>query len=122
MNQAVQSFANQASPNCEVKPISGFGAELTPDTCDVLEPKALENERGIVAEISPLTFYCKKCHKVHQYRDVADYRRNTKCRVCKTVELTQMRQIYYLIAIKKQLSHVLIISIVRCLNSFVWKL
>lgn len=95
VNQAVQSFANQASPNCEVKPISGFGSELTPDTCDVLEPKALENERGIVAEISPLTFYCKKCHKVHQYRDVADYRRNTKCRVCKTVELTQMRQIYY---------------------------
>ncbi len=95
VNQAVQSFASQAKPGGTVEPTSGFGAELTPDTCDVLTPKAGGEERGIVAQISPLTFYCKKCHKVHQFRNVEDYKRNTRCRDCKTVELTQMRQIYY---------------------------
>ena len=95
VNQAVHSFASQASPGASVLPTSGFGAELTTDTCDVLTPKAGGEERGIVAQISPLTFYCKQCHKVHQFRSVEDYKRNTRCRVCKTVELTQMRQIYY---------------------------
>lgn len=95
VNQAVHSFASQAHPGCSVEPTSGFGAELTVDTCDVLTPKAGGEERGIIAQISPLTFYCKKCHKVHQFRNVEDYKRNTKCRNCKTVELTQMRQIYY---------------------------
>ena len=95
VNQAVHSFANQAHTGGNVEPTSGFGAEVTVDTCDVLTPKAGGDERGIVAQISPLTFYCKKCHKVHQFKNVEDYKRNTKCRVCKNVELTQMRQIYY---------------------------
>lgn len=95
VNQAVHSFASQAHPGVSVEPVSGFGAELTPDTCDVLTPKAGGEERGIVAQINPLTFYCKKCHKVHQFRNVDDYKRNTRCRNCKNVELTQMRQIYY---------------------------
>ncbi len=95
VNQAVHSFASQAHPGSSVEPTSGFGAELTTDTCDVLTPKAGGEERGIVAQISPLTFYCKQCHKVHQFRNVEDYKRNTRCRACKTVELTQLRQIYY---------------------------
>ena len=64
-NQAVHSFASQAAQGTKVEPTAGFGAELDVDTCDVLTPKAGGDERGIVAEISPLTFYCKKCHK-HQ--------------------------------------------------------
>lgn len=95
VNQAISSFSSQANHGASIEPTSGFGAELAIDTCDVLTPKSGGDERGIVAQISPLTFYCKKCHKVHQFRSVEDYKRNTKCRNCKTVELTQMRQIYY---------------------------
>lgn len=95
VNQAVKSFAAQAHSACNIEPTSGFGAELTSDTCDVLTPRAGGEERGIVAQISPLTFYCERCHKVHQFKNVEDYKRNTKCRNCKNVELTQMRQIYY---------------------------
>ncbi len=94
-NQAIQSFAKQAPQGAIVDPTSGFGAKLSPDTCDVLTPKAGGEERGIVAEISPLTFYCKKCHKVYQFRTAEDYRKNTRCRKCENVELTQLRQIYY---------------------------
>lgn len=94
-NQAIYTFKSQARPG-SLEPTSGFGAELTLSTCDVLSPKAGGEERGIVAEISPLTFYCENCHKVHQFRSVEEYRKNTKCRACKNmVELTQMRQIYY---------------------------
>lgn len=93
-NQAIKSFASQAQGAGKVEPTSGFGAELDVDSCDVLTPKAGGDERGIVAEISPLTFYCKKCNKVHQFNSVENYKKYTKCRNCGT-ELTQMRQIYY---------------------------
>ena len=93
-NQAIRSFASQAMPGTKVEPTSGFGAELDIDTCDVLTPKAGGDERGIVAEISPLTFYCKKCNKVHQFNSVETYKRHSKCFNC-NIELTQMRQIYY---------------------------
>lgn len=93
-NQAIKSFASQAPQGTKIDPTAGFGAELDVQTCDVLEPKAGGEERGIVAEISPLTFYCKNCHKVHQFNSVETYKKYTKCRNCNT-ELTQMRQIYY---------------------------
>ena len=93
-NQAIKSFASQAQGAGKVEPTSGFGAELDVASCDVLTPKAGGDERGIVAEISPLTFYCKKCNKVHQFNSVENYKKYTKCRNCGT-ELTQMRQIYY---------------------------
>lgn len=94
VNQAVKSFAGQANIQGSVEPTSGFGAELNVDTCDVLTPKSGGEERGIVAEISPLTFYCKECHKVYQFKKADDYRKNTRCRKC-NIELTQIRQIYY---------------------------
>lgn len=93
-NQAIHSFASQAPQGAKIEPTSGFGAELDEDTCDVLTPKAGGDERGIVAEISPLTFYCKNCHKVHQFNSVETYKKYSKCFNC-NIELTQMRQIYY---------------------------
>ena len=59
VNESVRSFESQASGHGPVAPTVGFGAELTKDNCDVLTPKASDEERGIVAQISPLTFYCK---------------------------------------------------------------
>lgn len=94
VNHAVQSYAALGSLGNIIKPISGFGAELTPDSCDVLTPKASEIERGIVAQISPLTFYCKKCKKVYQFNSEETYKRNHKCKNCH-IELTQFRQIYF---------------------------
>lgn len=60
VNHAVQSYMAQGHGGSSVPPTSGFGAELTPENCDVLTPKASDVERGIIAKISPLTFYCKK--------------------------------------------------------------
>ena len=59
VNQAVAAF-------CGGRPeaAAGYGAGLTLENCSVLTPKHDGDERGIVAEISPLTFYCPKCHKV----------------------------------------------------------
>ena len=59
VNESVRSFESQASSHGPVAPTVGFSAELTKDNCDVLTPKASDEERGIVAQISPLTFYCK---------------------------------------------------------------
>lgn len=95
VNRSVQSFAKQgANGNPLVAPTSGFGDELTSDNCDVLTPKASEEERGIVAKISPLTFYCKNCSKVYQFNSVEAYKKLHKCVKC-NVELTQLRQIYF---------------------------
>lgn len=95
VNEAVQSFANQASgSNPKVPPVLGFGAELTKFNCDVLTPRVSEEERTIVAHISPLTFYCKHCYKVYQFTSEENYRANHRCFHCRT-ELTQFRQIYF---------------------------
>ena len=61
VNQAVQNYKKQMTGGSSVPAISGFGAELTPDNCVVLKPRVSDVERSIVAKISPLTFYCKKC-------------------------------------------------------------
>ena len=94
VNHAVQSYAAQGTGGSSVNPTSGFGAELTQDNCDVLTPKVSDVERGIVAKISPLTFYCKKCKKVYSFYDEEAYMRYHRCKDCK-IELTQFRQIYF---------------------------
>ena len=95
VNQAVQSYMAQGSSSGSTVPAtSGFGAELTQENCDVLTPKASEVERGIIAKISPLTFYCKECHKVYQFNTEENYRKNHRCKKDNT-ELTQFRQIYF---------------------------
>ncbi len=95
VNDAVQSFNKQGEfSKSPIPPTTGFGSELTPNNCDVLTPKISEKERGIVAKISPLTFYCKKCRKVHQFSDASYYQRNRKCKTC-GIELSQFRQIYF---------------------------
>jgi hypothetical protein len=95
VNNAIQSFAQQgANGNPALPAITGFGSELTSLNCDVLSPKASEEERGIIANISPLTFYCKKCYKVFQFNSEDTYYKYHKCNRC-GVELTQLRQIYF---------------------------
>ena len=76
VNQAIQSFAAARTETNT----SGFGAGLTVENCKVLIPRHDGDERGIVAEISPLTFFCPKCHHVYQFRDSDAYRLNRKCR------------------------------------------
>lgn len=97
VNASVHSFENQAVSIGSVKPTVGFGAELTKDNCDVLTPKASEEERGIVAQISPLTFYCKLCNKVYQFSSEEEYQKRRYCTnpACHRAELAQFRQIYF---------------------------
>lgn len=97
VNESVHSFENQASATGPIKPTVGFGAELTKDNCDVLTPKASEEERGIVAQISPLTFYCKLCNKVYQFSSEEEYQKRRCCTnpECHHAELAQFRQIYF---------------------------
>ena len=94
VNHAVQSYAAQGTGGSSINPISGFGAELTYENCDVLTPKVSDVERGIIAKVSPLTFYCKKCKKVYQFNNEETYNRNHRCKNCH-IELTQFRQIYF---------------------------
>lgn len=97
VNESVHSFENQAGSTGSIKPIVGFGAELTKDNCDVLTPKASGEERGIVAQISPLTFYCKLCNKVYQFSSEEEYQKRRHCTnpECHHAELAQFRQIYF---------------------------
>lgn len=97
VNESVHSFENQAGATGPIKPTVGFGAELTKDNCDVLTPKASEEERGIVAQISPLTFYCKLCNKVYQFSSEEEYQKRRYCTnpECHHAELAQFRQIYF---------------------------
>lgn len=89
VNRAVQAFAAQG-PDATV----GFEAALTQETCDILTPKTSGEESGIVAKISPLTFFCNRCKKVYQFASEAEYRRRHSCEACQ-IELTQFRQIYF---------------------------
>ena len=97
VNESVHSFENQASAPGPIKPTVGFGAELTKDNCDVLTPKASEEERGIVAQISPVTFYCTLCNKVYQFSSEEEYQKRRYCTnpECRHAELAQFRQIYF---------------------------
>lgn len=97
VNESIRSFENQAVALGPIKPTVGFGAELTKDNCDVLTPKASDEERGIVAQISPLTFYCKLCNKVYQFNSEEEYQKRRYCTnpECHHAELAQFRQIYF---------------------------
>lgn len=97
VNESIRSFENQAVAPGPIKPTVGFGAELTKDNCDVLTPKASDEERGIVAQISPLTFYCKLCNKVYQFNSEEEYQKRRYCTnpECHRAELAQFRQIYF---------------------------
>jgi hypothetical protein len=97
VNESIRSFENQAVAPGPIKPTVGFGAELTKDNCDVLTPKASDEERGIVAQISPLTFYCKLCNKVYQFNSEEEYQKRRYCTnpECHHAELAQFRQIYF---------------------------
>lgn len=97
VNASVRSFENQCPTPGPIKPTVGFSAELNKDNCDVLTPKASEEERGIVAQISPLTFYCKLCNKVYQFSSEEEYQKRRYCTnpECHHAELAQFRQIYF---------------------------
>ncbi len=98
VSDKVEQFCAQANTAVEddensIAPTAGFGTIISEDTYDVLTPKADGEERGIVANISPLTFYCPKCMRVYQFRNINNFRKYTKCRDCH-VELTQIKQVY----------------------------
>lgn len=95
VNNELDSFSNQAT-DVTVPPLAGFGAKLDVDNCDVLTPKCNGVERGIVADISPLVFYCRDCNKVYKFKDSEAFKINRKCRngTCRG-NLIQFRQIFY---------------------------
>ena len=97
VNASVRSFENQCPTPGPIKPTVGFSAELNKDNCDVLTPKASDEERGVVAQISPLTFYCKRCNKVYQFSSEEEYQKHRYCTSpeCYHAELAQFRQIYF---------------------------
>lgn len=94
VNQAIEAFGTAAGEGATISNTAGYGNGLTLENCTVLNPKHDSDERGVVAEISPLTFYCPSCHKVYQFKDSEAYQKYKKCRLCHA-ELKQMRQIYF---------------------------
>lgn len=94
VNQSIEAFGSVVTEGAPIENTAGYGTGLTMENCNVLNPKHDGDERGIVAEISPLTFYCPQCHRVHQYKSAETYQHNKKCYHCR-VELKQLRQIYF---------------------------
>lgn len=94
VNQAIEAFGTAAGEGATISNTAGYGNGLTLENCTVLNPKHDSDERGVVAEISPLTFYCPSCHKVYQFKDSEAYQKYKKCCLCHA-ELKQMRQIYF---------------------------
>ncbi|MCD7750843.1 MAG: hypothetical protein LUI10_03760, partial [Lachnospiraceae bacterium] len=96
VNELVHAFESQASGSGSVRPTVGFGTELTKDNCDVRTPRASDEERGIIAQIDPLTFYCELCNRVYQFYNEEDYLNHRYCSnpACHHSELAQFRQIY----------------------------
>lgn len=94
VNQAIETFGSVRYDGAPIDNTVGYGAGLTMENCNVLNPKHDGDERGVVAELSPLTFYCSKCHHVYEFKDADSYLRNRKCRHCH-IELKQFRQIYF---------------------------
>lgn len=94
VNQAIEAFGTAAGEGATISNTAGYGNGLTLENCVILNPKHDSDERGIVAEISPLTFYCPSCHKVYQFKDSEIYQKYKRCRSCHA-ELKQMRQIYF---------------------------
>lgn len=81
--------------NPALPPVVGFGNGLTIENCDVRTPRTSDQDSSIVAKISPLTFYCKKCSRVFQFTSEEKYNRLRKCPDCGDAELAQLRQIYF---------------------------
>lgn len=77
-------------------PLRGFdSSELTVDNCRVLTPEAAEDKVSIVASIDPLTFYCKECKRVYQFKTPNDYYKSKKkCSHCGG-NLAQLRQMFF---------------------------
>lgn len=94
VNQAIEAFSVAETSGVPASNIAGYGIGLTVDNCSVLTPKHGGDERGIIAEISPLTFYCPSCHRVYQFKNSEAYLRHKKCSTCH-LELKQFRQIYF---------------------------
>lgn len=94
VNNIIDTYRSQPYSNVAVPPTSGFGDALTVENCLVLSPKSTEEERGIVAGISPLTFYCKNCNKVYQFKSEYEYKLHSRCTKC-NIPLTQFRQVYF---------------------------
>lgn len=97
VNQKLRQFSEKSNAEgpTKIKPISGFGSSLTEENCNVLIPKYNTEERGIVADLDPLTFYCPACHKVYQFKTKEKYDRiRGKCLHCNIV-LKQIRLVYY---------------------------
>ena len=98
VDELVHAFHNQIDGKSNVAPTLGFGSmdsHLTTSNCDIRTPKISDEERGIVAEISPLTFYCPECMKIYTFSSSEKYEQSSKkCHKC-NVELAQFRQIYF---------------------------
>lgn len=94
VNQAIEAFGSVGNDGTPIDNTVGYSAGLTMENCNVLNPKHDSDERGVVAELSPLTFYCPECHHVYEFKDADSYQRYKKCRRCH-IELKQFRQIYF---------------------------
>lgn len=77
--------------------IKDFVLPISKETYEVLTPKRGINA-DIIAEISPLTFYCQKCKKVYYYKSSLEFNKKNPNRRCKEKNcngyLLQMRLVY----------------------------
>ena len=99
VNDAVESYKKQngqmyADGECSCT--KDIGSTINEETYTVLTPRVSEEDRAIVATVSPKVFFCEKCRIVQRFKRDSHYSNiiKQKCNHCGG-NLTQLRDIYY---------------------------
>lgn len=74
--------------------ISDFNVNENINSFSIVESACLDNIPDIRVSLSPLLYYCPKCHKMKQFKSLTDAETNHKCPYCKEDKLKQLQLVY----------------------------
>ena len=74
--------------------ISDFNLAENISSFSIVESACLDNIPDIRVSLSPLLYYCPKCHKMKQFKSLIDVETNFKCPYCGEDKLKQLQLVY----------------------------
>lgn len=74
--------------------ISDFNLSENTTSFSIVESACLDNIPDIRVSLSPLLYYCPKCHKMKQFKSLIDVETNYKCPYCGEDKLKQLQLVY----------------------------
>lgn len=97
INEFLHSFDEKDEDGKIISNLAGFYQNFTKGNCNIITPKVSEEKCGIVANISPLLFYCPNCTDVYNFGNEKDYLNHMNCKnpKCNNAKLIQVRKIYF---------------------------